>query len=79
MTLRSVRNHQNRLTSESGLLQHADDTVILMESADIFLCCFEGKSGMMINYHKSVVLVLGINCKAGYLISDISGQKGVSL
>jgi hypothetical protein len=49
-------------------LQYADDTMILLENTDqglvnlkFLLICFELLSGMKINYHKSEVIVLGVD------------------
>jgi hypothetical protein len=66
-------------------LQYADDTMILLENTEqglvnlkFLLICFELLSGMKINYHKSEVIVLGVdqqeqarvanllNCQQGY-------------
>lgn len=69
-----------------SLLQYADDTVLMIECEENYilnlkflLYCFECMSGFKINYHKSVVFVLGVddmeairvsnnfNCKLGQL------------
>ena len=69
-----------------SILQYADDTILLMENTTtnilhikFLLYCFEQMSGMKINYHKSEVIVLGVekdeqqrianlfNCKLGSL------------
>jgi hypothetical protein len=49
-------------------LQYADDTMILLENNDqglvnlkFLLICFELLSGININYHKSEVIVLGVD------------------
>ena len=49
-------------------LQYADDTILFLENniqyarnLKWFLSCFEGMSGMRINYHKSDLMVINMD------------------
>ena len=49
-------------------LQYADDTILFLENNEIFarnlkwfLSCFEGMSGMRINYHKSDLMTINVD------------------
>lgn len=65
---------------EGGLthLQYADDTVILMDCDDstitnmkFLLYCFEWLSGLKVNYHKSEVIVFGVQEEEQWRIANM--------
>jgi hypothetical protein len=63
-------------------LQYADDTMILIENDDnsinnlkFLLICFELLSGLKINYHKSEVIVIGVDSQEQPRVAHLLNYK----